>query len=41
MVEIGKNDGFVAERAGVYTVIYYAYDEAGNFVSQKYNIKVS
>lgn len=41
MVEIGKNDGFVAEKAGVYTVIYYAYDEAGNFVSQKYNIKVS
>ena len=41
MVEIGENDGFVAEKTGVYTVIYYAYDEAGNFVSQKYNIKVS
>ena len=41
MFKIGENEGFVAERAGVYQVIYYVSDEAGNFTSQSYSIKVS
>jgi hypothetical protein len=41
-LELGEEDkGFTPTSAGVYTVVYYVIDEAGNFVSQRFTITVA
>lgn len=34
------DDGFIATSAGIYTIVYYAMDEAGNFTSLRFTITV-
>jgi hypothetical protein len=42
VLELGEEDkGFTPTSAGVYTVVYYVIDEAGNFVSQRFTITVA
>ncbi len=42
MVEIFNDEqGFIAKSAGEYTVLYYVYDEAGNYVMKRYVITVA
>ena len=41
MLDVSNSKGFVAKVAGVYTVVYYVTDDAGNFASEYYTIKVS
>lgn len=41
VLKIGENDnGFIAKSAGIYTVVYYVLDEAGNFSSLRFTITV-
>ena len=41
MLDVTDSKGFVAKVAGTYTVVYFVADEAGNFASNYYTIKVS
>lgn len=41
VLEIKEGDkGFTPTRAGVYTIVYYVMDEAGNFQSQRFTVTV-
>ena len=41
MMDVTNNKGFVANDAGVYTIVYYVTDEAGNFASANYYVTVA
>lgn len=42
VLKIGENDsGFIAKSAGIYTVVYYVLDEAGNFSSLRFTITIT